>query len=48
MSMLELIELNFLLNELIRKWYISPNIPSWGAPRLFVKENYGILHLCID
>jgi hypothetical protein len=47
MSMPELIELKLQLKEIMDKGYIRPNVSSWGAPVLFVKNKDGTLRLCI-
>jgi hypothetical protein len=43
MSTLELVEINIQLKEMMDKGYIWPNVSSWGAPILFVKNKYGTL-----
>jgi hypothetical protein len=48
MSTPELKELQFQLEELLKKGYIRPNMSPWGAPVLFVKKKDGTLRLCID
>jgi hypothetical protein len=36
------------LEELLKKGYICPSVPPWGALVLFVKKKDGTLRLCID
>ena len=38
MSLLELAKLKKLLEELLEKKFVSPNLSSWGAPILFMKK----------
>ena len=48
MSTPELKELQFQLEELLKKGYICPSVSPWGVPVLFVKKKDGTLRLCID
>jgi hypothetical protein len=48
MSTLELKELQFQLEELLKKGYIRPSVSPWDAPVLFVKKRDGTLRLCIE
>jgi hypothetical protein len=48
MSTPELKELQFKLEELLKKGYIHPSVSPWGASVLFVKKKDGTLRLCID
>jgi hypothetical protein len=48
MSLPELTELKFQLQELLDKEYIRPSVSPWGAPVLFVKNKDDTLRLCID
>jgi hypothetical protein len=48
MSTPELKELQMQLEELLKKGYILPSLPPWGAPIFFVKKKDGTLRLCID
>jgi hypothetical protein len=48
MSTPELKDLQMQLEELLKKGYIRPSVPPWGALVLFVKKKYGTLRLCID
>jgi hypothetical protein len=48
MSTPELKELQMQLEEILKKRYIHPSVPPWGAPILFVKNKDGTLTLCID
>jgi hypothetical protein len=48
MSTPELKELQFYLEELMKKGHICPSVSPWGAPVMFMKMNAGTLRLCID
>ena len=48
MDPLELKELKFQLQELLKKGFIRPSVSPWGALMLFVKKKDGTLRLCID
>jgi hypothetical protein len=48
MSTPELKELQFHLEELLKKGYIRPSMSPWGAPVLVMKKKDGMLRLCID
>jgi hypothetical protein len=48
MSTPELKELQFHLEEILKKGYILPSVSPWGAPVLFMKKKDGTLRLCID
>ncbi|XP_070015170.1 uncharacterized protein [Nicotiana sylvestris] len=41
-------ELKEQLQELLDKGFIRPNVSSWGAQILFVKENDDSMRMCID
>ena len=43
MAPLELKELKFRLQELLKKGFIRPSVSPWGAPVLFVKKKDGTL-----
>ena len=42
MSTIELVELKFLLKEILENGYIRPSVSPWGAPVLFEKKKYGL------
>ena len=48
MAPAELKELKALLEELLDKGFIQPNISPWGVPVLFKKNKYGSHRMCID
>jgi hypothetical protein len=48
MSTPELKEMQFQLEELLKKGYICPSVSPWGALVLFMKKKDGTLRLCID
>jgi hypothetical protein len=48
MSTPELKELQFYLEELMKKGHICPSVSPWGSPVMFMKMNVGTLRLCID
>ena len=44
----ELKELKVQLQDLLDKGFIRPSVSPWSALVLFVKKNYGSMHLCIN
>ena len=48
MALVELKESKLQLQELLKKGFIRPSVPPWGAPVLFVKKKDGTLRLCVD
>ena len=48
MAPVELKELKFQLQELLKKRFIRPSVSPWGAPVLFVKKKDSTLRLCIN
>ena len=48
MTIVELKELKFQLQELLEKGFIRPSVSPWGAPMLFVKKKDGTLWLCVE
>ena len=48
MTIVELKELKFQLQELLEKGFIRPSVSPWGAPMLFVKKKDGTLRLCVE
>jgi hypothetical protein len=47
-SILELVELKKLIDELLEKGYIRPSTSPWAALVLFMEKKYGTKRMCID